>query len=43
MRQIKQLDFTGEKVFVGIDVHKKPWPTGQFNHNEHKEKTQRTQ
>ena len=23
--QVKQLDFTGQKVFVGLDVHKKTW------------------
>ena len=25
MRQVKQLDFTGQKIFCGIDVHKKSW------------------
>lgn len=25
MRQVKQLDFTGQKIFAGIDVHKTSW------------------
>ena len=25
MRQVKQLDFSGQKIFCGIDVHKKSW------------------
>jgi transposase len=25
MLQVKQLDFTGQKIFCGIDVHKKSW------------------
>lgn len=25
MKQVKQLDFTGQKIFAGIDVHKKSW------------------
>lgn len=25
MKQVKQLDFTGEKIFCGIDVHKNAW------------------
>ena len=25
MVQVKQLDFSGQKIFCGIDVHKKSW------------------
>ena len=25
MGQVKQLDFSGQKIFCGIDVHKKSW------------------
>ena len=38
MRQDNHLDFTGQKFFVGIDVHKKSW-TVTIRHNDMEIKT----
>ena len=31
--QVKQLDFRGQKVFVGMDVHKKSWKVAMCTMN----------
>lgn len=36
MSHVNKLDFTGQQIFVGMDVHKKSWSisiyTDQFEH-----------
>ncbi|MFO7658141.1 MAG: hypothetical protein R6W78_13865 [Bacteroidales bacterium] len=28
--QVKQLDFTGQKIYVGMDTHKNSWKISSF-------------
>ncbi len=41
MREAKQIDFSGQNIYVGIDVHKKSWHVSIYTeHFEHKTFTQ---
>jgi transposase len=41
MEQINKLDFTGQSIYVGLDVHKKSWAVSIFSEQcEHKKFTQ---
>ena len=41
MEQVNKLDFSGQSIFVGLDVHKKSWSVSIFSeHCEHKKFTQ---
>ena len=41
MKQTVQPDFTGQNIYVGMDVHKKSWTVSIFSeHHEHKTFTQ---
>ena len=41
MREVRELDFSGQDIFVGLDVHKKSWDVSiQTKDFEHKTFTQ---
>jgi hypothetical protein len=41
MKQTVQPDFTGQNIYIGMDVHKKSWTVSIFSeHHEHKKFTQ---